>query len=99
MKTILIATIAGLVLSGAALAEKNMKNVQQQEDIIHGYNQAPASPSQAPTKGGTYANQQQQEDQLQGYGKTTASSSEPATVRVGKHNVQQQEDLIHGYSK
>lgn len=100
MKTIALAIAIGLAFSGVVLAEQSMKNVQQKEDILHGYGQASASAAQpAGVEESNMKNVQQQEDLIHGYGETTASKSQPAAVRVGKTNREQQEDQIHGYDK
>lgn len=99
MKTTVIAIIVGLTFSGLALAGKNVKNNEQLEDQIHGYQKTPASASQPANNNGMIENNQQKEDLVHGYGKLSPSESEPATVHVGKTNNEQQEDLIHGYKK
>jgi len=97
--TIAFAIIIGLTSSGISLAEKTMKNVQQQEDIIHGYQKTNASPSQPASTDHEMKNVQQQEDIVHGYNQAAASPSQPATVKVGKSNREQQEDAVHGYTK
>ena len=98
--TIHLAILIGLAGSGLALAEPNMKNVQQQEDIVHGYQKSEPSPYRPADAGDRrMSNVQQQEDIVHGYGKTAASTAEPATVRIGNANRQQQEDIVHGYAK
>ncbi|MCP3870169.1 MAG: hypothetical protein GY703_19160 [Gammaproteobacteria bacterium] len=102
MKTLVTIAAISLLVSGAAVAENQRYNQQEQlEDELYGYKQSKPSASQPADNAELIkmSNQEQQEDSLHGYGKSNPSKSEPATVRVGRQNNQQEEDALYGYEK
>ena len=75
-----------MALSAMMLAEREIKNDQQKEDIIHGFGQTVATLAHPPGSEGKFKNQEMRVGLGHGYGVTKPSESQPAAIRIGRSN-------------